>query len=192
MPRSGNQIAERGEDEGTRAAIVGLAMLVLEWFKAVGLPTIVVGLFGFLIARWQLQISREKLRHDLYERRLSIYMAFHELLLAVAENEDADSAIRKANIARAQAPFLLDSPLVSLLAELHKEAFRISATPKLLRDETAWSSPQDRAAAAARHGQDKLKFAGRVEDLVREFERFLRLKISLQSPPFGIEGERDA
>lgn len=146
------------------------------WIQVFGLPTVVVGFLGFLIARWQLQISREKLRRDQYDRRFAIYMAFHELLLAVCEQQDAETEFRKANAMRAQALFLLDAPLDSLLKELLKEAFGMIHTAKLLLDPAAWSSPQDRNQAAAQLGQDKLKFAARIEELAREFARFLQVR----------------
>ena len=137
----------------------------------------VVGFLGFLIARWQLQISREKLRRDQYDRRFAIYMAFHELLVAVSEKQDAETEFRKANAMRAQALFLLDAQLDSLLKELLKEAFRMIQTPKLLLDPSAWPSEQDRNQAAAQLGQDKLKFVARIDELAREFVRFLQVKI---------------
>jgi hypothetical protein len=112
-------------------------MTLQSWIQALGLPTLVVGVLGFLIARWQLQTAREKLRHDLYDRRFAIYMAFHQLFLALSEKEDAESELRVANAVRAHAPFLLDSRLVKFLSDLHYEAFRISQTAKLLRARTS-------------------------------------------------------
>jgi hypothetical protein len=156
--------------------LIGANMSLQGWIQALALPTVIVGVLGFLIARWQIQIAREQLRHGLYDRRFAVYMAFHDLLLAVCQQEDAERELRKANAMRAHAPFLLDPQLVSLLADLHKEAFRMNQTAKLLRDQAAWSSPQDRAAAGAQLGQDKLRFVARIEELAREFERFLRLK----------------
>jgi hypothetical protein len=50
-----------------------------------------------------------KLRHDLYDRRFAIYVAFRELLLALIEknNDEITVAFRKASIARFEAPFVL-------------------------------------------------------------------------------------
>ncbi|MGA8499119.1 MAG: hypothetical protein WB764_26805 [Xanthobacteraceae bacterium] len=150
------------------------AILFQGWTQIFG--TVVIGVLGFLIGRWQLQISREKLRRDSYDRRFAIYMAFHELLVAISEKQDAETEFRKANAMRAQALFLLDAPLDLLLKELLKEAFRMIQTPKLLLNPSAWPSEQDQNQAAAQFGPDKLKFVARIEELARAFERFLKVK----------------
>jgi hypothetical protein len=155
------------------------------WIQALGFPTVLIGVLGVMIARWQLKIAREKLRHDLYDRRFAIYMAFHNLLLAVCEQQDATAELLKANIMRAHATFLLNLQLVSLLTDLHKEAFRMNQTAKLLGDQAVWPSPREWAEAGAQLGQDKLSFVGRIDELAREFGRFLRLK------DFSSSDERD-
>jgi hypothetical protein len=104
-----------------------------DWIQLLGLPTLIVGVLGFLIARWQLQIAREKLRRDQYDRRFAIYMAFHELLLAVGEKQDAETEFRKASAMRAQALFLLDATLDSLLKDLLNEVFRMIQTATSVR-----------------------------------------------------------
>jgi hypothetical protein len=146
------------------------------WIQALAVPTVLIGLLGFWIARWQLKIAREKLRHDLYDRRFAIYMAFHNLLLAVCEQQDATAELRMANVMRAHAMFLLDPQLVSLLTDLDNAAFRMNQTAKLLGDQAVWPSPRERSEAAAQLGQDKLSFVGRIDELAREFGRFLQLK----------------
>ena len=128
------------------------------------------------IAKGQWSVAKEKLRHDLYDRRFAIYMAFHELLVAVAEKDDVEVELRKANAARAHSPFLLDAPLGAYLEELHKEAFRVNQTNKLVKDPHAWSSRVEQTSQADQLGHDKLSLSNRVEKLAKEFERFLRLK----------------
>ena len=46
-------------------------MSLLSWIQILALPTVAIGGLGLLIARWQLRISKEKLRHDLYDRRFA-------------------------------------------------------------------------------------------------------------------------
>lgn len=117
-----------------------LSPWLLEWLKALGLPllAVAVSIASIFPARRQAQIAAEKLRHDLYDRRFAIYMAFHEMLVmlvAIIEKQDADTELRKANAARAHSPFLLDEQLGTYLEQLHKEAFRVNATGPLVRAE---------------------------------------------------------
>lgn len=129
----------------------------------------------------QVRIAREKLRHDLYDRRFAIYMAFHELLTAVTEKDDVDAELRKANAARAHSPFLLNAEVGSFLERLHARGFQIHATADLVRKNLL-----DRSATldlADKLGSDKLEFANKVPDLVREFEPFLKLRDFSKNKP---------
>jgi hypothetical protein len=152
----------------------------MKWAKALGLPLLAVAVSvasfwsGYLFSRWQVRIAREKLRHDLYDRRFAIYMAFHELLVAISEKDDVELELRKANAARAHSPFLLDAQVGVYLQGLHKEAFRINETNKLVRGPDLWP-PVERAQKRSQLVSDKLHFANSVEELVQKFERFLKL-----------------
>ena len=143
--------------------------IMLRWIQALGLPTLVVGGLGLLIARWQIQTAREKLRHELYERRLAIYLAFHDLILAVSEKDTVEVELRKANAARAQAPFLLNpkvNPQIArFLAELEHEAFQIDRTAKRVRDESLWEFSQERISMAGLLTQNKLAFTRRIRKI---------------------------
>lgn len=153
--------------------------LWVEWARALGFPAvaIVLSILSGLVVYWQARLSKEKLRHDLYDRRFAIYIAFHDLLVAAAEADNIEDKLRMANTARAHGPFLLDKRLEKFLEELYREAFRINAIANLIRDKTL-ETPADRAVQSSQLGTDKLIFMGRVGELVKEFERFLRLKHS--------------
>jgi len=144
------------------------------WRRALGLPALAVAvafascLSGYLLGRWQVKIAREKLRHDLYDRRSAIYMAFHELLPAFTEKADVEPELPKANAARAHGPFILDSGLTEYLGGLHKEAFRMNAESKLVQDPSMWS-PEERVKRSPQLSQDKLTFANRIRELVSKF-----------------------
>lgn len=161
------------------------AQCFLGWAKASGVPLLAVVVSGASVLAvsvfswWQVRIAREKLRHDLYDRRFAIYMAFHELLIAMLEKTDVDPELRKANAARAHSPFLLDAKLGRYLERMHTEAFRINATNKLVFEPSLAAA--DRVQMAAQLGSDKLTFADRMTELVREFERFLKLRDFHQS-----------
>jgi hypothetical protein len=147
----------------------------LEWLKASGIPALAAAI-AFASWRstrssnqWQVRIARQKLKHDLYDRRFAVYMAFHELMVAVAEKSDVDAELRKANAARAHSPFLLDPDVTQYLAGLHTEAFRINAMNKLVGD-PSMGDPVELAQMGARQGSDKLTFANRIPELVKKFE----------------------
>jgi hypothetical protein len=101
-----------------------LKMDYLGWAKALGIPALAAAIaFGSWWStrssnRWQVKIAREKLKHDLYDRRFAIYMAFHDLMVAVAEKSDIDAELRKANAARAHSPLCL--PKISSGSNSHK------------------------------------------------------------------------
>jgi hypothetical protein len=151
---------------------------VIELAKALGLPllAVVVSVATYFSGRWQVRIAREKLRHDLYDRRFDVYMAFHELLVAIVEKDEVETEFRKANAARFQSPFLLDG-LQTYLEELSTEAFRINAIGKLIRDPSARAAqePREFFEAGTKLSQDKVNFANRVLELSQKFEPFLKL-----------------
>lgn len=159
------------------------AQCLMEDAKAFGLPflTLVISGATFVVVSvfswWQVRIAREKLRHDLFDRRFAIYMAFHELLVAIIdpEKDDVEPELRKANFARAPSMFLLDAALGAYLEGLHKEAFRLNAMKGLVRGPNL-CPPAERAQKASQLAADKLKLADRVAELVQNFERFLKLR----------------
>jgi hypothetical protein len=142
----------------------------IEWAKALGIPilAVAVSFATYRSGRWQVRIAREKLRHDLYDRRYAIYMAFYHLLAAIGEKDDIDAELREANAARAQSPFLLDRRLRAYLDRLYKEAFRINVESRLVHEQNLWS--RERTARASQLGSDKLNLAGRTRELIQEFE----------------------
>jgi hypothetical protein len=143
----------------------------MQWAKALGLPllAVAVSIASYWSGRWQVRIAREKLRHDLYDRRFAVYIAFHELLLASIEKGDIETELRRANAARAHSPFLLDQ-LGPYLEGLHQEAFRINAENKLVRNPSLGWSPPEQAQKAYQLSSDKLALADRIPELVQKFD----------------------
>lgn len=94
---------------------------ILEWLKALGPLVLGAAVFGAALwfQKWQVLLAKQKLRHELYDRRMVIYVAFKELLLALPEKADDEikAAHRKASIARLDAPFLLDNPQIQTYLE---------------------------------------------------------------------------
>src|ERR1039458_9075210 len=75
-----------------------MAATVLEWLKVLGplLLAVVVAIATWQFQKWQVRLAKQKLRHDLYDRRLAIYVAFQELLLALPEKSGPLAASRPA------------------------------------------------------------------------------------------------
>ncbi len=153
---------------------------LVEWAKicAGPLATVLAALVVTcvtIVFQWrQWIIAKEKLRHDLYDRRFAIYMAFHKLLVAIVEKQDVDAELREANAARAQSLFLLDEELGRFLEELGNEAFRINTNTKLYSDPSF--VPTERAARLAQLASDRLHLCNRIGEMAKQFLRFLQLK----------------
>jgi hypothetical protein len=152
----------------------------VDWAKVFSGPvaTVVAAIIVTVVTiffQWrQWIVGKEKLRHDLYDRRFAIYMAFHNLLVAIVEKQDIAAELREANAAQAQSPFLLDKQLGSFLEELGEEAFRINTNTKLYSDQSF--APTERAAQLADLATDRLRLCNRIDEMAKHFTRFLRLK----------------
>ncbi len=142
----------------------------IEWAQVLGIPSlaVTVSFATYRSGHWQVRIAREKLRHDLYERRYVIYQAFHDLLMAIGEKDDVESELKRANVARGQCPFLLERRLRLYLERLYEEAVRIHAESKQVYEQNLWS--RERSARATRLESDRTNLAGRVRELIQEFD----------------------
>jgi hypothetical protein len=160
--------------EGLKALVPSLIALAV---------LIVTGLFY----RWQVRLGKQKLRHDLYDRRFAVYTAFQELLFALVDKSDDEikTHFRRAGIARSEAPFLLDDPQIqAYLDDLYKQVGKdVIGTIMLLQSaneqRAIMSDPriaQDLLEKASRLGVAKLDLADRhLADLSQQFARFLKL-----------------
>jgi hypothetical protein len=160
---------------------------ILQWLKAIGPAAVALAVFfvTWSFYRWQVRLAKQKLRHDLYDRRFAIYVAFRELLLALPEKSDDEikNAFRKANIARFEAPFLLGDPKIQANLEalckqvtedvisniMYRDAMesQVKNDPQIVRD---YNERMDRL------GQAKLIIPDRYfEELSEQFAKFLRI-----------------
>lgn len=138
--------------------------------------------------RWQRRVGREQLRHQLYERRMSVYGAFRELLLALPERTDDEikAIFRQASIARFEVPFLFedDRNLQAYLEQLCKRVTEevinnIFFVEGMKEHPAIMSDPQslrDVAAHANQLGVSRLKIPeDYLARLPQEFAPFLKL-----------------
>lgn len=93
--------------------------------------------------RWQEQLGREQLRHQLYDRRMRVYEIFRELLLQLPlkEADEIFDLYTKAQLAFNEVPFLfngsakLEEYLKQLLENLLKKVVPESYGVEILRDQ---------------------------------------------------------
>lgn len=162
-------------------------MKIHQWLKDLGplFVSLAVLLVTWWFSRWQIRLAQQKLRHDLYDRRFAIYMAFQELLLAFVDKSDSEirAAFRKAYVAHSEAPFLLAEPHIqAYLEDLYKQVKdRVIGDIMFIQSSEGamTNDPQMRrevAERALRLGTAKLDLAERhLGELSRQFSRFLNL-----------------
>jgi hypothetical protein len=162
---------------------------LLEWLKVLGpfLLAIVVAVATWKFQEWQVRLAKQKLRHDLYDRRFAIYLAFEELLLAlpVKGEDEIKAAFQKAVIARLKARFLLadqntQAYLEALCKEVNDEVIgNFMFLDAFKQDATLKSDPQavrDSLERGSRLGIAKLKIPDRhLRELSEQFAKFLEL-----------------
>ena len=97
---------------------------VREWLTALSTPAIAI--LGIWIAYQQFRIQRYRFRHDLSERRLSVFSAVRELLLAaLTTRRPPIEAVDEFNLSRASALFLFGPDVNEYLHELQKNYLAI-------------------------------------------------------------------
>jgi hypothetical protein len=170
------------------ATVVSNSPVVLEWAKAVGSPLVALAVFvlAWFFNRWQVRLAKEKLRHDLYDRRFAIYIVFRDLLLALHASSVSEigAALRKANIACLEAVFLLDPGILEYLYQLCEQVQagvldNMAACDSMKRDPGPMNDPQVRRELTER--ELRLNSARRdildrhFKELPQQFARFLKL-----------------
>jgi hypothetical protein len=110
----------------------------VEWAKALGLPALAlsISILSFLVSRWQVRISREKLKHDLFERRYALYEIYANLIYnctnEIKNDRFVDSRFDEAFKNLSKIRFLfdknLDNYIKNLVDTLHSAYF--AGTPK--------------------------------------------------------------
>lgn len=137
---------------------------------------------------WQRRVAREQLRHQLYERRVSVYGAFRELLLTLPEKTDDEimALFRKASIARFEVPFLfeddrklqvfLDQLCMRVTEEVINNIFFVDGVRQQSAIITDPKIAQDFSARVNQLGVAKLKIPeDHLARLPQEFAPFLKL-----------------
>lgn len=158
------------------------------WVKDIGPLAVSIAVVCVTISynRWQTRVAKQKLRHDLYERRFSVYKTFQDLLLALTDKDDDEIrvAFQEAGIARLEVPFLFgDTALQSYLDGLCNEILEVIKDINYIQGvkqyRTMMNDPQvaqELTVRGSRLGSAKLDIRGRhLEELVKQFGRSLKL-----------------
>ena len=89
--------------------------------QALAVPIIgsLIAATGAWIALQQMRIAHTKLRHDLFDRKFTVFEAARKMLYdVIVSNDTSDEAIRIYLLETANAPFLLDRAVVAYLQEI--------------------------------------------------------------------------
>jgi hypothetical protein len=166
-----------------------MAECIRGWLKDVGPFTVSVAVVLVTISFnfWQRRLAKQQLRHQLYDRRMVVYGAFRDLLLALPEKGDDEikALVRRASIARFEVAFLfegnlkLQTYLDQLCKRVNDEVLKNIVSLDTLKQAGITSGleiVQDIRKRATQLGAAKLEIPGEhLERLPQEFAPFLKL-----------------
>lgn len=99
--------------------------LWVQYFQALGIPiagALIAGV-GAAITYQQLRIARDKLQHDLFDRRYKVFLAARDFLRAIFTDADySPEALHAFGIGILDAPFLFDKDVLDYLQEIQRHA----------------------------------------------------------------------
>ena len=103
--------------EGAQWVQLGLSILTS---VATAGAVVVYGLF-------QIRVAREKLRHDLYDRRFKVYLAFHDLIMAVHLGQPVkfEDAWKETWYQTPNSTFLFDEEIHKKLLDIRFKAHKV-------------------------------------------------------------------
>jgi hypothetical protein len=130
------------------------------------------------IAKRQVDISGEKLRHNLYQKRYRIFDAARKLLCEVAVHRSApDDDLRAFVIGTGDAVFLFNDDLSSYLEEIRDRAQKLQSLSVLLNNLTVMPVGDQRTKAVNESVELFKWLVDQLEGgLVEKFKPFLKLE----------------
>lgn len=147
----------------------------LQWatiFSALLTPT--VAGFGLFIAYRQWAVARNKLKHDLFERRFKVYEAARNLLAAIMTSGKAkDEDVWKFKSATREAKWLLNEEVAEYL---HNHLYRKAIDLQRVADELEGIGISDvRTTLVRERAEIKNWFIAQDDVLDEHFSPFLKL-----------------
>jgi hypothetical protein len=129
------------------------------------------------VAREQAMFAREKLKHDLFDRRYEIYLAFERMIRCLMGQDGLgtdEENLLAANICAAQAVFILDEAMSDYLFDLHNTAFRKTKYPEVIKISDL--SPEVKQKQTTQWMEDTQTILHAIPVLSQKFRPFLQLK----------------
>lgn len=158
-----------------------IATIVVAGFTIwIGCRQVQIAKYQSQIAAQQAEFTREKLKHDMYDRRYAIYLAFANLIRVFSGQEglgkQKDVAL-KANFALHQSQFILDESVWKYLLDLDALAWRRlnGQNPEILRVRQ-YANPEERSQYMRQHQEDSTTLLSAPQMLANKFMPFLKLK----------------
>ena len=140
--------------------------------------TVVVGLLGAYIAHRQFKINQDKLRLDLFSKRLEAYEKLQEYFGHILrEGRVTPDALKALWEARYKSRFLFGKEIEEYLDALWKHSIQMqSVYRKLYHDDGRSNLPigEERSKAADEHGNMVIKQMGEMNDASKRYESYLQ------------------
>lgn len=145
----------------------------------VGLVTALVGLigahWGYCVGKDQANIERQKLRHDLYDRRMTIVRATMEFIAGIVHEGKTDwPRIVEFNRATQESFFLFGSEIHDYLHEMHKKAVDLMALNEKLHHINL-PIGKERTEAAHENAKLAIWFGDQFDEARKKFAKHMSL-----------------
>ena len=143
------------------------------------------------IARQQTKLAREKLKHDLYDRRYAVYLAFEKMLrvsMGQREAGEEEQTVLDANIAAHQSLFLFNPEMRTYLIDLNQVAWRRIRKTELI--ESLKDLPvENKMQHLMQSQQDTRRILDEANVLAGRFLPFLKLNDFREGEGLATKGE---
>jgi hypothetical protein len=147
----------------------------LVYIQAFAIPfmAVVIAATGAWVALQQMHLAHVKLKHDLYDRRFTVFESAYKMLKEIIVRGDAsDEAIREFLLGTANAPFLLNDDIVLYLEEIG----RYASTIQIINNTLKSSFDDNKIEMEARLSESQIWVQEQPVVLVKKFIPFLKLE----------------
>jgi len=137
----------------------------------------VLGSLGFYIACLQYRINRDKLRLDLFEKRLDAYEALQQFFGSMLRHGDfTDEAIPMLHEARYKSRFLFGEDIRSHIEELWKRGFEMRDLQRRMYGPESLPVGPERSKICGLHSDILKWFLDHMTTSQDRYERYLQFK----------------